>query len=57
MHQTPLLTELGRTNAVKMTINASDHKPIKMRTYRAPINKIQVISQAVGDMLEVPKWS
>ena len=32
-------SELGHTNAAKMKINTEDHPTIKLRPYRAPLNK------------------
>jgi hypothetical protein len=45
-------SELGQTDTVKMKIDTGDHKPIKNRPYRAPLNKRTVIETALEGMLE-----
>ena len=44
-------SELGHTNATKMKIDTSDHPPIKLRPYRAPLNNRRVIDEAIDEML------
>ena len=45
-------TELGHTKTVQMKIDTGDCSPIKMRPYRAPLNKREVIDKTVDEMLE-----
>jgi len=45
-------TELGHTNTVKMKIDTGNHRPIKNRPNRPPLNKTQVINLAIDEMLE-----
>ncbi|ESP03280.1 hypothetical protein LOTGIDRAFT_171627 [Lottia gigantea] len=44
--------ELGQTDTVKMKIDIGDHSPIKLRPYRTPLNKRQIVDKAIDDMLE-----
>ena len=45
-------SELGHTHTVKMKIDTGDHKPIKLRPYRTPIQNRKVIDKAVDEMLD-----
>ena len=45
-------TELGHTETVQMKIDTGDCSPIKMRPYRAPLNKREVIDKTVDEMLD-----
>ena len=42
--------ELGHTKTVTMKIDTGDHKPIKLRPYRAPLNKRDIIDKSVAEM-------
>ena len=44
-------TELGRTDAVEMTIDTGDHPPIKLKPYRTPLNQRPIVDKAIDDML------
>ena len=43
---------LTQTDTVKMSIKLTKSDPIKMRPYRAPLNKRKVIDQAIESMLD-----
>lgn len=45
-------TQLGHTDTVRMNIDTKDHKPIRNRPYRTPLQKRQVINNAIDEMLE-----
>ena len=45
-------TDLGHTETVQMKIDTEDSSPIKLRPYRAPLNKREVIEKTVNEMLE-----
>ena len=45
-------TELGRTSTLEMNINTDDHPPIKLKPYRTPFAKRQIVSKAVDEMLK-----
>ena len=45
-------TDLGHTETVQMKIDTGDSSPIKLRPYRAPLNKREVIEKTVNEMLE-----
>lgn len=45
-------TELGHTKTVTMKLDTGDHPPIKLRPYRAPLNKRKIIDNALEEMLE-----
>jgi hypothetical protein len=45
-------SELGQSDTVKMRIDTGDHRPIKNRPYRAPLNKRVVIEKALDEMLK-----
>ena len=44
-------TDLGKTNIIKMSIDTGNHPPIKLRPYRTPFAKHQIIDKVVDDML------
>ncbi len=44
-------SELGHTDAVRMQIDTQGDAPIRLRPYRAPINKRKVIDEAIDEML------
>ena len=44
--------ELTQTKTVVMKVDTGDHEPISLRPYRVPLNKREVISKAVDEMLE-----
>ena len=43
--------ELGQTQSVRMKINTGDHPPIKLKPYRTPQHKQELVKGAVKDML------
>ena len=45
-------TDLGHTDTVKMRIDTGDHRPLKNRPYRTPLNKRKIIDKAIDEMLE-----
>ena len=45
-------TDLGRTDTIKMSIDTSDHPPIKLEPYRTPFAKRKIVNKAIDDMLE-----
>lgn len=45
-------SELGGTKTVEMHIDTGQHKPIKNRPYRVPLNKRKIIDDAVDEMLD-----
>ena len=36
---------------IKMSIDAGNHQPVKLRPYRIPFAKHPIVDQAVNDML------
>ena len=44
-------TELGQTQTVKMKIDTGDHKLMKLKPYRTPFTKRQIVDTAIDDML------
>ena len=44
--------ELGHTDTVRMNIDTGDATPIKMRPYRTPLTKREVVNKAIDNMLE-----
>ena len=44
--------DLGRTDTVKFRIDTGNHRPIKNRPYRTPLNKREVIDKAIDEMLD-----
>lgn len=45
-------SDLGVTQTVSMKIDTGDHSPIKLKAYRAPLNKREAIDRAVEDMMK-----
>jgi hypothetical protein len=43
--------ELGHTDILKIKIDTGQHLPIKLKAYRAPLHKREVIEKAVDEML------
>ena len=43
-------TDLGKTNIIMMSIDTGNHPPIKLRPYRTPFAKYQIVDKAVDDM-------
>lgn len=44
--------ELGQTQTVSMKIDTGNNQPIRLKPYRTPIHKREVVEEAVNDMLE-----
>ena len=44
--------ELGHTNTVKMKIDTGDKSPIKMKPYRTPLNKRELVDKAINEMMD-----
>ena len=44
-------SDLGRTDTIKMSIDTSDHPPIKLKPCRTPFAKRKIIDKAIDDML------
>ena len=44
-------SELSHTNTVKMKINTGDNSPLKLTSYRTPLNNRKVIDDAIDEML------
>ncbi|CAG2214183.1 Retrovirus-related Pol polyprotein from transposon 297 [Mytilus edulis] len=45
-------TELGQTDTVKMRIDTGDNPPVKLKPYRTPLHKREIVNKAITDMLE-----
>ncbi|CAC5399405.1 unnamed protein product [Mytilus coruscus] len=45
-------SELGHTDTVKMEIETGNHPPIKLKPYRTPLHKRQIVDQAIDEMLD-----
>ncbi|CAC5412555.1 unnamed protein product [Mytilus coruscus] len=45
-------SELGHTDTVKMEIETENHPPIKLKPYRTPLHKRQIVDQAIDEMLD-----
>ena len=45
-------SELSHTDTVKMKINTGDHPPIKLRSYRTPLNNRKVRDKAIDEMID-----
>ena len=43
--------DLRKISMIKMSINASDHPPMKLRPYRTPFAKCPIVDKAMNDML------
>ena len=43
--------ELGQTQSVRVKINTGDHPPIRLKPYRTPLHKRELVEGAVNDML------
>jgi len=43
--------ELGQTQSVRMKISTGDHPPIRLKPYRTPLHKRELVEGAVKDML------
>ena len=57
-------TDLGKTNTIKMRIDTGNHPSIKLRPYRTPFSKCEIVDKALNDMLAEniihpsrPPWS
>ena len=44
-------TDLGKSNMIKVSIDSGSHPPIKLRPYRTPFAKCQIVDKAVDAML------
>lgn len=44
--------ELTQTSTVEMSIPTGDHPPIRLRSYRTPLQNREIINKAVDEMLE-----
>lgn len=44
--------DLGQIKTVEITIDTSNHLPIKLRLNQTPLHKHKLVQEAVGDMLE-----
>lgn len=45
-------SDLGCTTTTKMKIDTGNEPPIKLKSYKAPLNNRKIIDQAVGEMLD-----
>ena len=45
-------SELGRTNTIKMKIDTGDNPPIKLKSYKTPLNNRKVVENAVQEMMQ-----
>ena len=45
-------TDLGKTKTLEMRIETGNHPPIKLKPYRTPFAKRQIISKAIDEMLK-----
>ena len=45
-------TDLTFTDTVTMKIDTGNHEPIKMRPYRVPLHKREIVEKAIDEMLE-----
>ncbi|CAC5423266.1 unnamed protein product [Mytilus coruscus] len=45
-------TELGQTDTVKMRIDTGDNPPVKLKPYRTPLHKREIVIKAITDILE-----
>lgn len=44
--------DLGHASAIQMKIDTGNHPPIKMKPYRASLNKRKIVDKAIDDMLD-----
>ena len=44
--------DLGKTKTLEMRIETGNHPPIKLKPYRTPFAKRQIISKAIDEMLK-----
>ncbi|CAG2218766.1 Transposon Ty3-G Gag-Pol polyprotein,Transposon Ty3-I Gag-Pol polyprotein [Mytilus edulis] len=45
-------SELGHTDTVKMEIETGNHPPIRLKPYRTPLHKRQIVDKAIDEMLD-----
>ena len=45
-------SELGHTDTVQMEIETGDHPPLKLKPYRTPLHKRQIVEKAIDEMLQ-----
>ena len=45
-------SELGHTDTVEMEIERGDHPPIKLKPYRTPLHRRQIVEKAIDEMLQ-----
>lgn len=48
----PKDSELGHTDTVQMEIETGDHPPIKLKPYRTPLHRRQIVEKAIDEMLQ-----
>ena len=45
-------TDLGKTKTLEIRIETGNHPPIKLKPYRTPFAKRQIVSKAIDEMLK-----
>lgn len=44
-------SELGQTDIIKMKIDTGNHDPVKLKPYRTPMHKREIVDKAIDEML------